>query len=326
MQVLAVKVTTHSTGSGSPRCCAEVAERTAVCRCRSSDHGGDLHQGITLFRREQTTDCVKPMIFRTASPPCSRPICSPTRWQTFLAHCKRTLASLSANRPAFLLPASSSEARVHARRHPCQWAAKPARLPGRGDFSAVRPTCRSDGRRQDHLRDRLGVARVRPLHVLLGHRSRQAAFCEAIRAASDLQLTDLDDAFWDPRRHRPRPLSWRASAGRVPIASLAIYAQMMEQSRPSERSQVRDCTRRLRIASNPHSLRAHRARSAEAAALPTGSWNRSVQPPRSRPAQHWLASSDIIESVFGKYKTFTARGPSRRSAGWCWRFRLPHRS
>ncbi|WP_213456679.1 hypothetical protein [Thiocapsa sp.] len=37
---------------------------------------------------------------------------------------------------------------------------------------------------------------MRPLHVLLGHRHPdKAAFCEAIQAASDLQLTDLDDAF-----------------------------------------------------------------------------------------------------------------------------------
>jgi hypothetical protein len=31
----------------------------------------------------------------------------------------------------------------------------------------------------------------------------------------------------------------------------------------------------------------------------------------------WLASSDIIESIFGHYKTFTARGPLKEVGRWC---------
>ncbi|MFB1497545.1 hypothetical protein, partial [Thiocapsa sp. N5-Cardenillas] len=94
MQVLAVKVTTHSTGEWVATVLREVAERTGVPVQIVADHGSDLHKGITLFRQEQTTDCVETYdISHRIATLLKAELHPDGRWQTFLSHCTRTLAS-----------------------------------------------------------------------------------------------------------------------------------------------------------------------------------------------------------------------------------------
>ncbi len=313
MQVLAVKVTTHSTGEWVATVLREVAERTGVPVQIVADHGSDLHKGITLFRREQTTDCVETYdISHRIATLLKAELQPDARWQTFLAHCKRTLASFQQTDLAFLLPPRQrTKARfMHVDTH-VEWAQNLLAYQERGDFSAVRPTCVLTVAARDHLRDRLGVARVRPLHVLLGHRHPdKAAFCEAIQAASDLQLTDLDDAFWDladtGRARFLEGFAW-ASAYRE---DLAIYAQMMEQSKAIQ-SVLKSEGLHAGVCASLQSTLAPRTALAPRAARFTDRVLEQVEVQAAKipPGATWLASSDIIESVFGKYKTFTARGP-----------------
>jgi hypothetical protein len=91
---------------------------------------------------------------------------------------------------------------------------------------------------------------------------------------------------------------------------LGVYAQMMEQSKTVQtflkaNGLHANVVEPLRAQLAPPAALSPRAAqfterlldavAAEAAKIP--------------PGETWLASSDIIESVFGKYKTFTARGP-----------------
>ncbi|WP_200336119.1 hypothetical protein, partial [Thiocystis violacea] len=55
MQVLAVEVTTHSTGAWVASILRNVAERTGPPMQIVADHGSDLHKGITLFQQEQAS-------------------------------------------------------------------------------------------------------------------------------------------------------------------------------------------------------------------------------------------------------------------------------
>ncbi len=168
-----------------------------------------------------------------------------------------------------------------------EWAQTCSPTRERGDFSAVRPTCVLTVAARDHLRDRLGVARVRPLHVLLGHRHPdKAAFCEVTQAASDLQphgserrLLDLADT---GRARFLEGFAW-ASAYRE---DLAVYAQMMEQSKAIQSVLKSEGLHAGVCASLQATLAPRTAPAHEPPALPTGSWNRSrYKPPRSRPAQ-----------------------------------------
>ncbi|WP_213460587.1 hypothetical protein [Thiocapsa sp.] len=324
MQVLAVKVTTHSTGEWVATVLREVAERTGVPVQIVADHGSDLHKGITLFRREQTTDCVETYdISHRIATLLKAELQPDARWQTFLAHCKRTLASFQQTDLAFLLPPRQrTKARfMHVDTH-VEWAQNLLAYQERGDFSAVRPTCVLTVAAWDHLRDRLGVARVRPLHVLLGHRHPdKAAFCEAIQAASDLQLTDLDDAFWDlADTGRARFLEGFAWASALSRRSGDLCADDGTVQGHPERSQVRGTARRrLRIASI-HTRSAHRARSASRPlyrpGLGTGRGTSRQDPARRNLAGVLRHHRIGVREIQNLHRT----RPPRRSAGWCWRF------
>ncbi|WP_213456681.1 hypothetical protein [Thiocapsa sp.] len=112
------------------------------------------------------------------------------------------------------------------------------------------------------------------------------------------------------RRHRPRPLpegfAW-ASAYRE---DLAVYAQMMEQSKAIQ-SVLKSEGLHAGVCASLQATLAPRTALAPRAARFTDRVLEQVEVQAAKipPGATWLASSDIIESVFGKYKMFTARGP-----------------
>jgi hypothetical protein len=313
MQVLAVAVTTHSTGAWVATVLREVAQRTGVPVQIVADRGSDLHKGIALFQQEQAPNCVETYDISHRIATLFKAELSPDdRWTTFLAHARATLASFQQTELAFLLPPRQrTKARfMHVDTH-VAWARNVLAYHDRGDFSAIGRICVLSVAAWEHLRARLGTARVRPLRALIGRRSpNKAAFCEALQAASELSLDDLDDGFWDladtGRARFLEGFAWVRSYRE----DLLVYAQMVEQSKAiqlylkSEGLHAGVVEPLQATRAPPAALTSRAARftarileqvAAEAAKIP--------------PGETWLASSDIIESVFGKYKTFTARGP-----------------
>jgi hypothetical protein len=313
MQVLAVAVTTHSTGAWVATVLREVAQRTGVPVQIVADRGSDLHKGIALFQQEQAPNCVETYDISHRIATLFKAELSPDdRWTTFLAHARATRASFQQTELAFLLPPRQrTKARfMHVDTH-VAWARNVLAYHDRGDFSAIGRLCVLSVAAWEHLRARLGTARVRPLRALIGRRSPdKAAFCEALQAASELRLDDLDDGFWDladtGRARFLEGFAWVRSYRE----DLLVYAQMVEQSKAiqlylkSEGLHAGVVEPLQATRAPPAALTARAARftarileqvAAEAAKIP--------------PGETWLASSDIIESVFGKYKTFTARGP-----------------
>ncbi len=313
MQVLAVAVTTHSTGEWVASVLGALAARTGRPVQIVADHGSDLHKGIGLFQQQQAPECVETYDISHRIATLLKAELSPdARWQELLRHARTTRAAFQQTDLAFLLaPRQRTKARfMHVETH-VAWAQNILIYHDRGDFSAIRRTCVLSVAAWDHLCARLGGARVHPLRALIGSRyPDKAALVEALQAASDLTPTDLDDAFWD-----------RADTGRARFLEgfawvrafreeLRVYAQMTEQAKAIQtflktKGLQAGVVEPLRATLAPPATLTPRAAqfttrvlaqvAAEAAKIP--------------PGETWLASSDIIESVFGKYKTFTARGP-----------------
>ncbi|WP_295407102.1 hypothetical protein, partial [uncultured Thiocystis sp.] len=310
MQVLAVEMTMHSTGAWVATVLRDVAQRTGLPVQIVADHGSDLHKGITLFQQEQAPNCVETYdISHRLATLLKAELNADDRWNRFLAQCRTTLASFQQTDLAFLLPPRQrTKARfMHFDLH-VHWAQQVLAYHDRGDFSAIQRTCVLSVAAWDHLRGRLGVARVRPLRPLIGHRHPdQTAFCHALQAVSDLTRDDLDEPFWDladtGRARFLEGFAWLRSERE----ELTVYAQMLEQSKAiqtflkSEGLHAGVCEPLRATLAPPAALTPRAADftdrilaqvAQEAAKIPSG--------------QTWLASSDIIESVFGKYKTFTS--------------------
>ena len=313
MQVLAVEVTEHSTGAWVATVLYEVAQRTGRPVQIVADHGSDLLKGITLFQQNHAPDCVETDdISHRIATRLKADLTADERWNGFLAHARATLASFQQTDLAFLLPPRQrTKARFMHFDAQVEWAQQVLAYADRGDFSAIRRPCVLSVAAWEHLRGRLGATRVQPLHALIGPRyPDKTALSQALQAASDLTLDALDDAFWDladtGRARFLEGFAWVKSYR----DDLVVYAQMMEQSKAiqtflkSEGLHAGVCEP-LRATLAPPAALTPRATdftnrileqvAREAAKIPSG--------------QTWLASSDIIESVFGKYKTFTSRSP-----------------
>ena len=313
MQVLAVAVTTHSTGPWVASVLRDVAQRTGVPVQIVADHGSDLHKGIELFQQEQAPECVETDDISHRIATLFKAELSPDeRWKGLLGDCRTTLASFRQTDLAFRLPPRQrTKARfMHVDTH-VEWARQVLAYHDRGDFSAIRRTCVLSVAAWDHLRARLGAARVQPLCTLRGRRyPDQTALCDALRAASDINLNDLDDAFWEladtGRARFLEGFGWVRSDRE----DLGVYAQMLEQSKAIQ-TFLKSKGLHAGVVEPRRATLAPRAALTPRAAQFTDRIldGVAVEAAKILPGANWLVSSDIIESVFGKYKTFTARGP-----------------
>jgi hypothetical protein len=181
----------------------------------------------------------------------------------------------------------------------------------RGDFSAIGRPCVFNGNAYARLRRLWGKRRVEPLHGLISTQyDSRAALCEALRAAGATALDDLDDAFWRlADRGYARFLQafawvlpyrnclpeWAQTIAVSKTIQTVLKTQGLSRTTPTTVQAELAKLGPLTVPVADFRTRLLQVVEQEAAKLPAGAT--------------WLASSDIIESIFGQYKAFTARGP-----------------
>ncbi|MGB5737350.1 MAG: hypothetical protein WBM40_23230, partial [Thiohalocapsa sp.] len=171
--------------------------------------------------------------------------------------------------------------------------------------------CVFTGAAYARLRARWGKPRVEPVRGLIGTQYHtRAALCEALRAAGATALDDLDDPFW-------------RLADRGYARFLQAFAWVLPyRDRVPEWSQTMTVFKTLQTVLKTKGLSRTTPAAVQAELATLGALPTPVADFRTRVLQIieqeaaklpagavWLASSDIIESIFGRYKAFTARGP-----------------
>ena len=161
------------------------------------------------------------------------------------------------------------------------------------------------------LRAVQGHRRVDPLRVLIGqHDDTRAQLCEALRARGAKAPDVLDTAFW---RLADRGYARFLEAFEWVLAYRAVLPEWAQTIAVSKTVQTVLKTRglsRTAAAAVQAQLRPLEPPTAPVAAFRTRLLQHVEQEAAKLPADaDWLASSDIIESVFGDYKAFAARGP-----------------
>lgn len=312
MQVLAVETTSHSTGTWVAAVLGRVAQRTGTPVQIVADHGSDLRTGITLFQQHAPACVYTYDISHLIATSLKAELGRDVRWNALLGHCRTTWSSFQQTDLAFLLPPRQrTKARfmnldVHVR-----WAQRLLAYHERGDFSAILTHYILTWPAWEQLRARFGATRVYPLRAIVGIRyPDKAAFCQALQTHSDLALDTFDATFWHHTdAGRARFLS--AFAWLLPYRDdLVDYAQMMAQakliqSHLKSKGLHQGALEQLQAALPPPSTLTPRTATFTHQILAQVAWEAAKIPTGSI----WLASSDIIESVFGKYKCFTTRGP-----------------
>jgi hypothetical protein len=312
MQVLAVEITTHSTGAWVAAVLRRVAQRTGTPVQIVADHGSDLCKGIALFQQD-APGCISTYdISHRIATLLKAELGRDTRWESLLAHGRTAWSSFQQTDLAFLLPPRQrAKARfmnldIHVR-----WAQRLLAYHDRGDFSAIRAQQVLTWPAWAHLRARFGTTRAHPLRAIVGIRyPDKAALCQALQTHADLARDALDDTFWHHTDTGYRRFM-EGFAWLLPYREdLMGYAQLMAQSKRIQSHLKSTGLQR----SSPESLQA-------ALPLPSTLTPRTaiftqqvlahvaLEAAKIPVDSIWLATSDIIESVFGKYKCFTAKGP-----------------
>jgi hypothetical protein len=312
MQVLAVEVTTHSTGPWVAQVLDRVRRRVGPPVQIVADHGSDLHKGIELFRQHSPGTVYTYDISHRIATLFKAELGQDTRWNAFLAHCGDSLARFQQTELAFLLPPRQrTKARfMHVDAH-IEWTRRLLAYHDRGDFSAIEARFSLDWSRWQALVEQFGPEPTLALRSLIATPyPSEAAFRQALEAVLGPDVKRIDEAFWH-----------RADAGRRRFLEgfgwlldhrqdLTDYAQLIAQSKAIQsylktEGLRKDARPALEQHLDPLSTLAPRVANVTERILD------HVEMEAAKLPDHitGLASSDIIESVFGKYKYFTTNGP-----------------
>jgi hypothetical protein len=312
MQVLAVEITAHSTGLWVEAVLHQVTTRTGKPVQIVSDHGSDVRKGIALFCQQAPSVVATYDISHAVAIQLKAHWRDDPHWQAFSKQAGTTLSAYQQTDLAFLLPPRQrTKARYMAVEAQIEWAQRLIAYHDRGDFSAIGRPCVFSAEAWVQLRRRWGNASVKRLRPLIGHRydSRQA-LCAALRAQGTSACDDLDDAFWRlADRSYARFLEtfeWIFAEREV----VPIWAQTISVSKTVQTILKTEGLSSATPARLQATLAAQDTLPAPVAAFQTQLLAQVKQEAAKLPAKGlWLASSDILESVFGHYKTFTTRGP-----------------
>lgn len=313
MTVLALEVTTHSTGVWVAGVLQATAQRTGSPVQIVSDDGSDLRKGIRLFQEQYAESCVATYdISHRIANQLKAQLRHDARLTALLAQGRATRTRVQQTDLAFLSPPGQrTKARTMHLDLQIAWAQRTLAFHDAGDFGAIGRPYVFNARAWVHLRGCVGTLRMRPLTALIGLRETdRAAFSQTLLAHSDLTPEDLDERFWhlvDTGRARfLEHFGWLLAYRQ----DLSEYDQLIAQSKSIQTvlktqglfAGVRPvleaalpplATRPPRVAA--FTTRLLEAIEHDAAKVPAG--------------QTWLASSDIIESVFGHYKNLAERAP-----------------
>jgi hypothetical protein len=312
MTVLAVAVTTSSTGVWVAGILEQVRAHTGVPVQIVADHGSDVRKGIALFR-QQASRCVETYdISHAIATQLKAHWRDDGHWQGFLQQAGATLSHFQQTDLALLLPPRQrSKARYMAIDAHIDWAQRLIAYHDRGDFSAIGRPCVFSADAWARLRATQGQRRVDPLRALIGQRyETRAALCEALHAAGATASHDLDDTFW---RLADRGYARFLDAFDWVLSYRAVLPEWTQTIAVSKTIQTVLKTRGLSRAT-PTLVQAELAAQGPLAAPVADFQRRLLQHVEHEAAKlpedaTWLASSDVIESVFGHYKAFTTRGP-----------------
>jgi hypothetical protein len=314
MQLLALEVSATSRGEQIAQRLERVHQQVGGVVQVISDHGADLRKGIQLFQHRHPEVIDSYDVSHRMATLLKQELGNEMRWNAFLSECSRCRVELQQTELAFLRPPRQRRTArfMHLESH-LGWAERLLAYHDRGDFSAIVARHSLNWALWEQLVGHVGAERAAPLRALIAtpfpdHECFRQALTAHLGAAVDI----LDASFWQQadagRRRFLEHFGWLLDYRH----DLATYSELLARARLTQihlkhhglnRDSGAQVAALLEQRPTPEprvqrfSARLLDYLHAEAAKVPAG--------------RTLLASSDVIESVFGKYKAFTERSPLR---------------
>ena len=312
MQVLRIEVTELGTGEALSASLEDLSRQVGIPTQIVADHGSDVRKGIALFQEQHPETIYTYDISHRMATFLKQELSNDPRWNDYLSLCGRSIPQFQQTDLAFLCPPRQrTKARFMQTHHQIRWGQNLLRYYDRGDFSLIDTGFTLNCCLWKALRQQFGTPAVLALFPQIGvHYPSQVSFRKALAERLGERVDSIPDKLWEQadagRQRFLQGFEWLLDYRQ----DLEHYGQILEWSHFVQKhlkTHGLSQTSRQLIEKSLNALDFKEPR-IERLARKTLDYHQEETEdfPEGRVA---LASSDIIESIFGTYKTYTERGP-----------------
>ncbi len=315
MQLMGIHVLTHSDGEIIHEILEKLSLKIGTFLQIVSDHGSDIKKGVNLYQHSHTETICTHDISHYVALVLKNQLANDERWTAFLSHCGQTCSQIQQTELAFLKPPKQrTKARfMHTETH-LKWANKLLSYHDKGDFSEINPTHSLNWEVRDAIDETLGKSVGEKLAIIHGKpfKNRQAFRQALIEQLGQHEVNLLDEGIFQKAdfgwRRWNEKLGWLLDYEE----DLTLFSAMVERTHfvqvllkkkglaKGTKAKTQQAFQQL----IPHeSPRVKEVETSILDYLDESEKNISEETPPL------LASSDIIESIFGKYKFLTRNSP-----------------
>lgn len=313
LQVLEVAVLKHATGAAVVARLEALSERVGVPCQIVADHGSEVKKGIELFQQDHPEAIYTYDVSHALANLLKRELRNDERWTGLLKQAHQSRRQVQQTELAFLAaPRQRRKARMMASERHLRWAEQVLAYHDRGDFSAIDATYSIDWRTHEALLAVWGPA-ARPAVVDLQGRAfaDRAQFRQAlVERVGERAVAQLDAAIWQRASRGGRrfheKFAWLLDyRDDLPVYQAMIERIQLTQTQLKHHGLRRDSRNTLAQACQALPAPVPRVANFQQRLLDTV----AHESDKLSTGQTLLASSDCLESLFGKYKTFTEHNP-----------------
>ncbi len=317
VQCLALEVLEHSNGEAIADCLERLEGRIGRIRQIVADHGSDVKSGIRRYRQRHDGVRFTYDVTHRVALWLEHALKDDATYCGFRRHCQKSVQKLQQTALHFLKPPTPRQkARWQQMSEQVAWAKNALAYYDRGQFEELAPGYRLDGQTQHRLRGVLGEAqRYRLNHRVWRDYDDETSYLNALRRHLGEEPVEthrqaLCRAGQLGRRQFETHLGWLLEYREA----VDDYSLRMAEVERFQQRLKRDGLR---------------AGAAEVLMPELASANPALQALRTNMQAYlqrestgidegkvWLATSDVLESLFGKYKLFSQRSPLKEVSRW----------
>lgn len=316
--VLEMDVVTTSTGELVEKQLQKVSERVGTPLQILSDHGSDIKKGVESYQKENPTVIYTYDITHKMASLLKAELHTDERWNSFLKQCGQARTSLKQTNLHFLLPPRQrTKARYSNIAPRIEWAEKIIAYQQQGSYEQIDPAFTLDQQTVQAVEEEVGSVAAFSLYAAINicktktYASQEAFTKAVVTLVGDEQVEKSKAAIYPAaaqgRRQFERKLGWVVEYKE----DLEIYTQMNKLVMMVEKQVKQNGLNRYSWQTFEDSIaNTHLIARPQILADKISRYLREEGECISK-EQTLLGTSDIIESIFGKYKYISSESPLR---------------
>jgi len=313
MQVLRLEVTDLGTGDALSASLKALSAQVGIPTQIVADHGSDVVKGIRVFQEQHPGTVYTYDVSHRMATFLKQGLSNDTRWNDYLSHCGSCIPKFQQTNMAFLCPPRQrTKARFMQTHHQVHWGQNMLRYYDRGDFSLIDTGFSLNESLVESLSQQFSKADVNILHSQLGiNYPDQTSFRQILGQHLGDRVELLADSFWNQANNGKRRFMEGFEWLLTYRQDLECYDQLLEWSHYVQKQLKTEGLSAESQHKIEESVNVMDFEDPRLQQLVQKTFAYLKQEIESFPDEQQvaLASSDIIESVFGAYKSYTEKGP-----------------